>query len=478
MKEQSVKRNMIYQGLYQFLMLGVPLITSPYLTRTLGAEKLGIYTYVNSIAYYFVIFANLGISRHGQRVIAAASEDVNKLRKTFYGLLLDHSVFSMVSLLLYSVFISLNSGSNELVFRIQGLYVLSALFDVTWLFYGLENFGSVVIKNTIIKLAELVCIFAFVHDANDITIYTWIMSASILVGQFIMIPQMLSIVKPIKINRDDCLVHIKPLLVLSISVVAVSLYTVFDKTLIGLMLNMESVSYYECANRIISVPKSLLGVVATVLFPRVCKLATDNNEKLKRFFVISFYFTGVVGIGFTFLVIAISKSFAPLYYGNDFVVTGTVMIAMAPVVIIVALGDLIRTQLMIPKHKDVQFILCVVFNAIVNIVLSVLLIPVIGIFGAVIGSVMAEICGMVLETLYSRSDISIRATYLELIPFIFIGGVSILPATILQAVMGISWKTFFMQGICVSMLYFGISILYIFKFKKEYFYIIQKKIRK
>jgi len=478
MKSNSLKENFILQSLYQVIILGVPLILSPYLTRTLGAEKLGIYTYTHSIAYYFVIFAMLGINRYGQRIVAQTSGSVKQLRSSFWSLSIVHFFFSLLAVASYIIFVSAFVKENKNIFFLQGIYVISALIDFTWLFQGLENFRSIVIKNTVIKVSELVFTFLFVHEPGDLPKYTAIMVLSVVIGHFILLPQIFKEIKPVVVSRSECTIHIKPLLVLSISVIAVSLYTVFDKILLGLMLNMDSVSYYECADKIISVPKTLLGVAATVLLPRVCKLAEDNNEKLKKIFNISFYFTGVVGIGFTFLVIAVAKSFVPLYYGNEFIATGTIMIIMAPVVIIVSLGNIIRTQLMIPKHKDVQFILCVVLNSIVNIILSIFLIPVIGVFGAVIGSVMAELCGVILETLYSRSDISIRVTYRELIPFLFIGGVSILPAIFFQTAIGISWKTFFMQGICASVLYYGISILYIFKFKKEYFNIIQRSIKR
>ena len=475
MKEQSVKKNLIFQSLYQFLILGVPLIVSPYLTRTLGAKQLGIYTYTNSIAYYFVILAMLGISRHGQRAIAATVYDRIKLRKTFWSLFYVHIFFSLFALICYCICVLFIFTNDKTIFCIQGLYVLSALFDITWLFYGLENFKSVVRKNTFIKILELISIFLFVHKPSDIYIYTFIMTFSILIGQIIMIPQAFQIIKPICVKWNECKQHLKPLLILSISVIAVSLYTVFDKTLLGLMLDMSSVSYYEYANKIISVPKTLLGVLTTVLFPRVCKLAEkDNEEVLKKFFNTSFFFTALLGVGFTSIVIGISRTFAPLYFGINFSKTGNVMIAMSGVIIVVALGDLIRTQLMISKRKDGQFIFCVVINAIVNIVLSVIFIRIIGIYGAVIGSVVAELCGLILETYFCKQDIDIKNTYFEVIPFLFIGLCTVIPMIIIQENMNISFGLFFLQAGIGCLVYCILSVIYVFRFRRKYFNLIVK----
>ncbi len=469
MKQQSAKKNLILQGLYQFLMLGIPLVISPYLTRTLGAEKLGMYTYVNSIAYYFVILANLGISRHGQRVIAATSADSPmKLRKTFYSLFAVHFCISAVSFIAYFVFIQLFITENKAIFYIEALYVVSALFDITWFYYGVENFRSVVIKNTVIKLIELGCVFAFVHNQSDLEAYTFIMAGSLLLGQAIMIPQAIKNVRPAQITFNDCLIHIKPLVMLSISVVAVTLYTVFDKTLLGIMLNMESVSYYDCANRIIGVPKVLLGVVTTALFPRACRLAEEKKEdELQQIFYTSFMVTAVLGIGFISCVVAVAESFAPLYYGAGFEKTGEVMIVMAPVILIVALGDVIRTQLMISQKRDGSYIFCVVMNAIVNIVLSVLLIPLIGIYGAVIGSIAAEMCGLVLETCFCKESIDFKQTYGQIPPFIIIGIVTVaLARTVLQTELRTFYVTL-LQGMVVGCSYAVLSIVYLVCFKKD-----------
>lgn len=477
MKERSVKDNLLFQGLYQFLVLGVPLVVSPYLTRTLGAEQLGVYTYTNSIAYYFVILAALGISRHGQRSIAAASSDHMRLRKTFWSLYLVHVLFSVLALGCYAAFILFAATDHKLVFAIHGLYVLSALFDITWLFYGLENFKSVVIKNTTVKLLELAGIFTFVHEPDDLYIYAFVMSGSILAGQAVMLPQAFRRIKPVRVTAGDCQQHLKPLLVLSVSVAAVSLYTVFDKILLGLMLDMSSVSYYEYANKIISVPKTLLGVITTVLFPKVCKLVERKNDQaLKSFFEKSFFLTAMLGVGFTFIVMGVSRTFAPLYFGAGFAITGDVMLVMASVITIVSLGDLVRTQLMISKRRDVQFILCVALNAVVNITFSVFLIPKIGIYGAAAGSVMAELCGLVLETWLCRREISAGNLYRELIPFLLIGVAALVPMAVIKNSMGISFASLFLQGASGCFVYGGLCVIYLFRFRKEYLAFIMKSL--
>ena len=80
---ESVKKNFLYNIVYQILLIILPLITAPYVSRTLGATSVGIYSYINSIAYYFLIIAMLGISNYGNREIAAVRENKEKLSEKF-----------------------------------------------------------------------------------------------------------------------------------------------------------------------------------------------------------------------------------------------------------------------------------------------------------------------------------------------------------------------------------------------------------
>ena len=80
---KSLQKNFLYNVLYQILLVILPLITAPYISRTLGATAVGVYSYTYSVAYYFLLIAMLGIGNHGNRSIAAVRDDRKKLNKTF-----------------------------------------------------------------------------------------------------------------------------------------------------------------------------------------------------------------------------------------------------------------------------------------------------------------------------------------------------------------------------------------------------------
>ena len=182
MQGDSVKRNIYFQFLYQVLVLIIPLVLAPYLTRTLGDTALGIYSFTYSVGQIFVVVANLGIAKYGQRLIAEKKNNSEQLRKTFWSLFVVHAIVSLTVFAGFMLFSFLWGGQRRDNFLIQGFYVLSAFFDITWLYYGIEKFKGVVIRNTVVKLLELVLIFSFVHSPSDLNKYTLIMSSSVMMG--------------------------------------------------------------------------------------------------------------------------------------------------------------------------------------------------------------------------------------------------------------------------------------------------------
>ena len=84
MRKKSIAKNYIYNLLYQLLTIFLPLITTPYLSRVLGAKQIGIYGYTTSIVSYFILFGSLGASMYGQREIAYYQDDKKKRSKAFY----------------------------------------------------------------------------------------------------------------------------------------------------------------------------------------------------------------------------------------------------------------------------------------------------------------------------------------------------------------------------------------------------------
>ncbi len=464
MKKQNLFSNYLYQLLYQVLVLVIPLILSPYLARTLRESALGIYTYVNSVAHFFVVAANLGIEIHGKRVIAKSTEKEDTLSRTFWSLFALHVAVSLAVLLVYLLFVALFAGplENQAIYQIETIYVVSAMFDITWLFYGLENFSSVVKKNALVKIVECILIFSLVKEPADLGKYTWICAGSMFAGQAIMLPQAIRVVRPVKFTALDVRRHIKPLFSLSVVAFSVTLYTVLDKTLLGLMSTLENVAYYEYSHKIVLVPLMIVNVLGKVMMPRACRLVALKKEKeQKSQLQYAFLFTTGISMGAVFGLLAVSGLFARIYYGPAFAVCGTVIASMSPLVYIIGIGGILRSQYIIPNGMDRQFNACILLNAFINLTLNILLIPILGIYGAVIGSLAAELFGLCYQIVLCRKAVRVGMIFDTFLPFAGIGVMMCIAVRLLSGFLPQTAAGLLAEIVAGMVLYIALSCIYI-----------------
>ena len=173
----KVLKNYAYNLSYQLLVIILPIITTPYVTRVFSSDDLGTYGYFNSIVTYFILLAMLGVANYGTKVISGHRNEINKNFWGIYSLQLGATV---LSLSLYSLLcLTLPFMQNPVAF-ILGLSLVSKGLDISWLFQGLEDFRKITVRNITVKLFGVISIFLFVKSANDLYLYVFLHSLLIL----------------------------------------------------------------------------------------------------------------------------------------------------------------------------------------------------------------------------------------------------------------------------------------------------------
>lgn len=391
-KRNSVKVNFSYNLMYQILAIIVPLITSPYLARTLKAEAIGINSWSYSVVSYFVMFAALGLNNYGNREIAKTRAKGGNIGRTFSSIYAVQFVTSVFAVVAYFVYMILFASRYKEILWIQLLYIISQMLDVTWYFAGLEDFRSVVIRNSLVKVLNIGAIFIFVHTPDDLWIYTFITAFLTMISQAAMWP---IIFKDIKFNIpsiDEVKPHIKPVIILFIPVMAISVFTYMDKLMIGVMSTMEQNGFYENTNKVIGIPKAVITALGTVMMPRTASLIAEGREDKSIIYIENtMTFTFAFGAPLVFGMMAVATIFAIVFWGNDFASCGPLIAVMAPSVLFSVYGNVIRTQYLIPRSKDIEYTISLIIGAVVNFIVNFALIPAYGAMGATIGTLIAEI---------------------------------------------------------------------------------------
>lgn len=422
MKEHSVVKNFIYNSTYQIISIITPLITSPYISRKLGASPLGVYSYTYAIASYFLIFAMLGVKNYGNRSIARVRENREERSKTFCSIYLFQLVTSFIFVFGYILYLIAFSTQNLKISIIQGLLVLSATFDVTWFFFGMEQFKTTTIRNTAVKVITVALILVCVKTPDDLWKYTMIMAGGVLASQLIMwpfIPQYVDWYKP---TFSQVLAHFKPNCILFIPVIATNLYKYMDKLMLGSMSEMNYLGYYENAERLVQIPNSLVTALGTVMLPRMSNIVKKGqNEQYKNLIKKSMVFAVFLSSSFCFGILTVSESFVPLFFGEEFIPVVKLLYILTPIMIFISWADVIRTQYLLPNSMDTSFLVSVLVGAVANFGINCVLIPKFEARGAAIGTLFAEFTVCALQTIAVRKKLPIFNYFRICFPFIING---------------------------------------------------------
>ena len=312
----SIKKNFTYNLIYQILTLILPLVTTPYLSRVLGAEKTGIYSYSYSVANYFVLFAMLGLNNYGNREIAKVKDNIEERSIIFWSIYFLQLITGGFSTIIY-IIVCLMCRNSQINW-IMSLYVLSGLFDINWFFWGMEEFKITVSRNIIIKLVTVAGILLLVKSPDDLWIYAVLMAGSMLVSPLALWPYLSKRIYWIKPSLRQILLHFKPNLVLFIPVIAVSLYKIMDKIMLGWMTTYIEVGYYEYSERVIAIPNSLVNALGTVMLPRMSNLVAKNDTTQELSIIKNSVILGTgIAAAMSFGLIGIADVFVAFFYGAE-----------------------------------------------------------------------------------------------------------------------------------------------------------------
>ena len=418
----GIKQNYMYNTINQLLNVIVQIVTVPYITRVLGADNIGVYSFTYSIATYFVMFTVLGLNNYGNREIAKAREEKGSIDGTFSSIYSMQLLFGTIMIIAYLVFVFIFVKQDRIIFLLQLIYIVSGVVDINWAMYGLEQFKFTAIRNMAVGIVSFLSLLIFVKTKESLIIYTLIMGICALASQLIAWKYINKVTRFRVATMRNILPHIKPNLVLFIPIIAVSLYKIMDKIMLGYIVDMTQVGLYESAEKIIRVPTMLISSLGTVMLPKMTMLyAANNTEKSEEYISKSIDIAIIISSALSFGIMAVAQEFVPLYYGTGFEECINIYIVLLPSCVFLAFSNVLRTQFLIPTGKEKIYIWGVIIGAIVNIIFNLLLIPRLFSTGAAIGSLLAEISVCVVQAYCIRRDLDIKGYTKRCFPFAVFG---------------------------------------------------------
>lgn len=418
----SLKRNIWFQTLYQIVNTCIPLISAPYLSRVLGADKLGIYSFTSSVVAYFTLAAMLGTVNYGTRAIASVKDDDKKLSQTFWSIYSLQAIVTCIALVFYIGYLGLFCRENVVISTLQTIAVIDCFFNINWLYFGLEKFQFTATRSLIIRILTVIAILIFVKKPSDLWLYTLIMLSGTILSNLIMWFYLRRLVKWYKSSLQEAFSHIKQNLVLFVPLLAMSIYHIMDKTMLGLLSTYDQSGFYYNADKVINIPVGVLTGIPTVLLPRMTSLISKGkSNEGDKLYLTSLEGVVLISIAISFGIAAISKEFVPLFFGPGYEDCIMLIIVLSPVLIVKGFSLTARNQYLIPHHLERIFIKSVVLGGIVNLIINALLIKLMGAMGTVIGTLSAELIACIVQYLEMNKYIKIQSVLKNTLVYICIG---------------------------------------------------------
>lgn len=420
--QSKLAKNIVYQTAYQVLAVITPLITAPYVSRVLGADGLGLFSYTHTNAMYFTLFAMLGVANYGSRSIAAVQND-KRARSTVFWNIYAVQLFATISMIiLYTGYVFLFVKEDISIACVQGLIVIACSFDINWFFFGIEKFKLTVTRNIIVKICTVITVILCVNKNTGVFGYALVMSAGTLLSNLVLIPFLRKEVNYVQPSIQLMKTHLKPNLILFIPVLATSVFHIMDKTMLGSLGGLTQLGYYTNADKVINIPIGIINGLGTVYLPRITALRnSDEGTKLSSVLCSSLELYSIVIMALSLGLAAISTEFAPWFYGKGFEPCADLIKLFAPVFIFKSFSVYVRMNILIPFHREKVYTLAVFAGAFTNLIANLFLIPLYGAKGAVLGTLLAEGVVCLIQVLMIPVHMKRKEVLRRVLPYLIIG---------------------------------------------------------
>lgn len=462
MKKDSITKNYIYNVIYQIIVIILPIITTPYVSRALGAEAIGTYGYVISIVTYFTLVGTLGLTNYGKREIAYVQDDKEKRDKVFSELFLFRVITTTFTIIVYIVTLCIHN-EYSIYYQILIFEVLAMLFDISWFFQGIENFKKVVIRNSIVKLVSIILIFVFIKKPSDLWIYFCIYAISNFLGNVTLWFKIKKYIKFRKVKLRDLKKHIKPTISLFIPQIATSIYTVLDKTMLGnLSNNISEVGFYEQSQKIVKLALTLVTTIGAVMMPRISNTyANGDKEKVSDYMKKTFNFVWIASIPIMFGIMVTSQDLVPWFFGQGYEKVTDLMIWSSPIIVFISLSTVIGSQFLMSIKKQNIHTMAVIIGSIINVVLNLILLRNYASMGAVISTVIAELVITIIEIIYITcyKYIKLKDIFYKSYKYFIIGLIMYVCVWIVQYNLNASITSTVIEVMVGGIVYVGLLIL-------------------
>ncbi len=373
-------KNIFYNVLLSISQVLFPLITFPYLARTLGPEHVGLINFSESFAKYFVILAALGIPIYGVREIAKYSKDAINRTNIFLEVFLINVIctffFGLLFYILIPIFPDLNQHAS--LFKWALVYFLLQIFNLEWFFSGLGEFKFIALRSFFIRLLFILSVFIFIKSKID---YLRYMQMQVVLSLILATINLFKISKLLQFKRNifselNFIKHLKPLFFLFLTIFSISIYFSLDTVLLGFLADNESVGYYATALKLNRLVIAVLSAISAAMFPSIMNYFHLNQlDKFNDLVKNCFFLLISLSIPIVIFIFSCASEIVEILFGTNYNRAIVPLQITTPLIFIVSLSTIFGFQVLSALGKDKHILYSAFYGMSISIILSFILVP-------------------------------------------------------------------------------------------------------
>lgn len=421
-KQKSITVNLIANGIKTLMSVLFPLITFPYASRVLGASGIGKVNYANSIITYFSLIAALGITTYAVREGARIRDDKDKFNKFAQEMIRINLVTTLATYVLFAAFLMLPilEGYKQLLI-IFSAGILFTTIGMEWLFVIQEEYTYITKRAVLFQFLSFVLLFLLVKNKSD---YPWYAALTVISSGGSAILNLWysrRIVNWKKKYVYDYRKHLRPIFLIFGTAIASNIYMTMDTTMLGAIKGDEATGVYTAAVKINLIISTLIGAISTTILPRVSyyigkKMKKEYENLMNSSMNLLLFISVPAAIG----MMCTSDILILLFSGKEFISGSLAAKILSAKVVIAAVNRILAYQICIPYKKDKEVLVSTICGAVFNLCANGLMIPLWGVTGASVATLLSEGVVFIVLTFYCRGIFSTKKLYHRLPVYLII----------------------------------------------------------
>ncbi len=386
-KQSNIRVNVLINLIRTLTLTILSFITFPYVTRALGDQVFGEYTWANTFVYYFLVLAKISIPNIAIRECAKVRDNKELLSKKAQEFFLLQAVTTLLSFgLECAICFGVPSirESSALIFLLS-INFLTGLFSFEWIYIALEKHIYMTVRSISLIALSALLTYVFITPTtsvggarNEVYVYalfTILPTILTTVINLIVLPKYISFKKT---QKYDFLPLIRPLMVLFFISLFVTAYNQTDSFILGFLdPTKKAVGSYSVGVKGIDIVITLITSLYTVFMPRATYYYEKEDKRYYRNLLrYSFNITFFIAIPAIATMATMSSPIVSLVAGSgesSYVNAGLVLSILASMMLTFSLTDNIYTEILLPQKKEKLYLFSMLLGVILNVGLSLLL---------------------------------------------------------------------------------------------------------